>query len=455
MQMDVVVLGLMRSGTTLVSDLLTVPSRSLIFDEPMLFSVWNDQRARDIHAVAKASGLRVGSEPPRRRDYEEMAVYFERGLAPELSKLDLWGVKEVHLNTWHRLLDRYRPKRLILCVRDLRDVALSALDLIRGSHLAFPGGQRTRDEAWVVSRLAFDVHQLLTLRSFPHLLLRYEDLTRDKELRDRLAAYVGLEALGGGALNRETSTGASRVKEIERHGLDISTRSVGRHRSEPEGPARALATHIWQSLPEYSEAFGYPRPSPKQVSLQRWTGAGDGKDPLHWDEVEDWRGTGPTTFDPFFARRRARQEVASLVEPGSRVMDVGCTLPVLRGLLPEGCKYVGVDEEAVPPRIAAAPWRQGQLPEPISVSLITVVGALEYVEDPGAFFGVLQVAGLPVLLTYHASEDSKDLVRARYGWRNSLSRGDLLQAFASFGFEVEARWAFDGRQSLFRLTPSA
>ncbi len=454
MQMDVIVFGLMRSGTTLVSDLLTVRDRSLVFDEPMLLSVWSSDKARDTHALAKAAGLRVGAAPPRGNDYEGMYAYFERDLAPELAKLDLWGVKEVHFHNWRDHMERYRPKKLILCVRDLRDIVLSSLDLVRGSLLAFPGGQRLRDEAWLLERLVHDVHELLCLqRSYPHLLLRYEDLTRDAELQARLADYVGLESLGTGALNRQISTGASRAREVERHGKGVSARSVGRYQSEPEGPARALADHIWRSLPWYSEAFGYPIPTAQRPP---WPADAIGENPVSWDDaVDNWRGSGPGGFDPAFARRRARLMVARHIPPGSAVMDVGCTLPALRFLLPPGCRYAGVDEKPSPPTIVGTGWRQGVLPKPREVNLIAVAGALEFVEDMRAFLRVLRMAARPVLLTYHAAEDTKDLPRGQYGWCNHLTRNELLRAFDGVGFQAQATWAVDGYQSLFRLTPKS
>lgn len=446
MKMDTVVYGMMRSGTTLVCDLLTVPGTSLIFNEPMLMEDWPAAKVVEMHAVAKAFGLAVEDRPPAKEAFGTLAAYFDRALGPELAKLNNWGVKEVHFHYWRELLDRYQPDKLVLCVRDIRDIALSALDLVHGSLLAFPGGKRMRDEAWLVARLRHDVREMLALRSRPHILVRYEDLTRQVESQNRLAEYVGLEALGTGTVSRETAAGASRRRELEKHGRTISARSVGRHEAEGAGPARALANYIWRVLPEYSEAFGYPVPPTRTVVETDENG-------ISWPEVQNWRWSGPRAFDPAFARRRARLVAARNIEKGTNVLDVGCTVPALKFLLPPGCTYLGVDEVARPPMIAAAKWQEGVLTQAPAAGLIAVLGSLEFVADVPRFLKALKAHGKPTLLTYHATDDTSGLDRALYGWQSHLSRGGLMQKFTEAGFEVQSRWAFDGYQSLFGLKP--
>ena len=60
----------------------------------------------------------------------------------------------------------YPPQRLILCVRDLRDTALSGLDRICRLGITFRGSGSgiMRDEAWVLSGLAYSVQQLMEMR---------------------------------------------------------------------------------------------------------------------------------------------------------------------------------------------------------------------------------------------------------------------------------------------------
>ncbi|NKB49458.1 MAG: hypothetical protein GKS02_08850 [Alphaproteobacteria bacterium] len=444
--MDTVVYGVMRSGTTLVCDLLTVPERSLIFNEPMILEGWPDAKVKEMHAVAKAFGLGVEDQPPTRETYGSFAGYFEQAMGAELAALDNWGVKEVHFNYWRALLDQYQPDRLVICVRDLRDIALSALDLVRGSLLAFPGGQRLRDEAWLVARLRHDVREILALRQRPHFLASYEDLTQRLETQDDLAAYVGLTALGSGTVNRKTAAGASRQRELDKHGAAISSRSVGRHGTEDAGPALALANYIWQALPEYSQAFGYPIPEASKQEMSDET-------PIPWQAVQDWRWPGPDGFDPAFARRRARSVAARNIGEGTFVLGVGCTLPVLKFMLPPGCSYLGVDTVARPPMVAAAIWMVGDLPDAPDADLITVLGSLEHVADVPRFLNAVKDRNTPMLLTYHASNDTQGLDRMRFGWQNHFSRDDLEGLFSEVGFQVNSLWAFDGHQSLFRLRP--
>ena len=453
LKMDLLVYGMMRSGTTLISDLLTVPGQSLVFDEPMMLSPWDDAKVRDVHRVARGFGLPVPETPPDAGNFTRIADYFEESLAPSLTKLGFWGVKEVHFFNWRELVERYRPGKLVLCVRDLRDIALSALDLTLGSQLAFPGAERMRDEAWLLTRLSYDVHELLELRQRPHLLLRYEDLTGDPERAAALAAYAGLDALGSGSLNRSASTGSTRVRELEKHGAAISDRSRGRFDREEDHLKRWLAEHIWRAAPGYAQAFDYPDPgSPATVD---W-GDGNAKDdanPISWGQVQTWNWLGPERFDPLFARRRGRIAVAQNVTPGSLVMDIGCILPVLKYMLPENCGYLGINESGGTGPIRAARWREGQLLNVRQATLITVIGALEFVESLGAFFDVLRKLEKPVLMTYHATDDTKDLDRTAFGWTTHLSRQQLVNIATKNNFSVNQAWAFDGRQSLLKLAP--
>jgi hypothetical protein len=57
--MGVAVYGLPRSGTTLISDLLTVPGHGLVISEPDMYKAWNANIARRVHALAGSVGIEL------------------------------------------------------------------------------------------------------------------------------------------------------------------------------------------------------------------------------------------------------------------------------------------------------------------------------------------------------------------------------------------------------------
>jgi hypothetical protein len=332
-------------------------------------------------------------------------------------------------------------------------VALSAIDLICRQKLAFPGRRRLRDEAWILARLYHDVQELMAMRALPHHVVRYEDLVADPAAQRRLADFVGLRELGSERLNLQGEAPERSKWEISKHGGAISGKSVARHRAEPAGPARAMAERLWRLLPEYSEAFKYPTPPAEAVLREHPFSRTrrDGEDPVPWHRLNSWNWRGPETLEPTFARRAARILAARNIPPGSVVLDLDGDVPALRHLLPEGCRYVASrladrgPRPSITSKAAGAP--QGSRP----VTLVTALGTAEYAQDLPEFLRQLRDYDLPVLLSYHATEDTAGVDRGALGWVNHLSREELLAAFAAAGFRASAAWAFDGRQSLFRL----
>ena len=252
--MGVMVFGLARSGTTLVSDLLTIPGRSVVISEPEIFKQWSRMTATRVHRLARLVGLELDEDPPQPEAYDaSYQRYFDETLLPELNKLSLWGIKNVDFSGWRPLFNSYPPRRLILCVRDLRDTAISGLDRICRLGITFRGSGSgiMRDEAWVLAGLAYSVRELMEMRKLPHLLVRYEDLVTDPDVRQRIAGYVGLDRLQEDRLNLKAAE-MRRAWEIEKHQGTIGTASVGRFAGEPPGPVRSLADRLWRLLPEFA-----------------------------------------------------------------------------------------------------------------------------------------------------------------------------------------------------------
>lgn len=451
--MDVMVFGLARSGTTLVADMLTQPGRSIVISEPEIFKHWSRNTAGRVHKLARLVGLDVGETPPDADDYgRSYARYFRESLVPKLRTLDRWGIKNVDFSGWRSLLRAFPPQRLIICVRDLRDAAISGIDRICRLGIVFRGVPRLRDEAWVLAGLAYSVQELMAMRALPHLVVRYEDLARGTA-QQAIADYVGLDRLQEDRFNLKAAD-LKRAWEIEKHQGRISDASVGRFAAEPPGPVRALAERLWRLLPEYSAAFGYEAP-PVDPTLagHDFAAAGRARKPIDYLETENWEWKGPAQFEPSFAQRRARIAASRAIPKGAKVLDLCYGAPSLASLLPPDAALLRADASARGREDRVAALHRGELPAIDGATIATAFGMLEFVEDLPRLLAGLRTADLPLLASYHATDDGADLDRAALGWTNHLERARLARLCGDAGYALQARWAFDGRQSLFRLTP--
>jgi hypothetical protein len=451
--MGVAVTGMMRSGTTLIADLLTVRGRSLVISEPNLLGNWNVGQTRRTHAIAQEFGLEVKAPPPP-GTYARNDEYFRAAILPALRKLDWWGVKYVDLHGIDGVFRRYPPKRLVLCVRDIRDATISAIELVERMTLGFDDHKHLRDEAWVFSRLAYTIHELMALRRHPHLVVRYEDLaTRPDALKEELRAYMEMDALGDERINLMIEDPSRKQWEAEKHAEGITARSLGRFEREPAGPARRLAERLWRLFPEYSLAFDYevPRPAERVAAHPYRLRVRPGDNPIEYIPTENALWPGPDCLEPSFALRRARRLVARNLRPGEAVLELGHALPALRYMKPDGTRFT-IQPREVRRFDAIA---RGELPPIGRATVIAATDLLEYLPDLNIFLKALRRLGKPVLITYHAVEDTKGVDRAALGWVNHLTRRQLTNRLNAAGFRVTAKWDIKQGISLIRARPAA
>lgn len=455
-RMDIAVMGMMRSGSTLVADLLTVPGRSLVLNEPYLLDRWSAPLQERLFALYRGFGLDPGALPPPGR-HARNQDHLVATILPQLAATGcLWGAKYADLHSWRRITDSYAPRRLILTLRDLRAVFLSGLDLLNRVRVRFGDERHRRDEAWLFAFIAYSVHELLALRRLPHLALRYEDLVRDAATRDALARHVGLDRLGEGRLNLDRHGERRAAWEREKHGDAITERSLRRFEAEPPGPMRSMAERLWRMFPDYSDAFGYETPT----RAVRVTGhvfqsaSADGENPIDYRALSRPAWRGPAGLEPAFGRRRARFVLAKRLTRPLTLLDLGCGTMALQPLLPKRSVYRPLDAAARSPEFRAADLCRGELPILRGVDLVVAFGLLEHVDDLPSFLRALRRYAVPVAASYYAAEDIAGLDVAAFGWRRPLHRAALRQAAEAAGFTVRARWAVDGFQSLLRLQPA-
>jgi hypothetical protein len=154
-----------------------------------------------------------------------------------------------------------------------------------------------------------------------------------------------------------------------------------------------------------------------------------------------------------FGARRARITCAAAIKAPQRVLELGAGTVAFGTMLPAGSKLVLADAAARTERFLVADLARGELPARPRVGLVAIFGLLEHVEDLPRLFAGLARYALPVLASYYAADDTDDVDRTAYGWRNHLTRDALADMARGAGFALAAKWPIDGRLSILRLRP--
>lgn len=254
--MDLAIYGMMRSGTTFLADKLTSQPSAFVLTEPnMHLNDWGTHTLRQLQAF----GIHVDESEWDRNRWPSFEVFFDTRILPELSRLEFWGVKLVNFANWPYFFNKYQPKRLILCVREIRDVVLSAVELA-----ATQERSHVLDSKWITNRAVETARELVRMSRLPHLLVRYEDLCTDPTVMRRILDYTGLTSTGDERIGLDSAY--RRRYEHQRHGSALSSRTVYSYCKGTRRQGRELAEHVWQQCAEYCTTFGYEAPR-RHVSL--------------------------------------------------------------------------------------------------------------------------------------------------------------------------------------------
>ena len=424
--MDVAIFGMMRSGTTLLSDLLTVPGESIILHEPALLyqgtagkegASWEFSK---MMTQLQAFGMDVSkSRYWDRNSYPTFRQFFNARIYPLLRRLKIWGAKIVEFEDWQGILSAFQPRKLILSVRDIRDTVLSSFDL------ALRMNRRVVDEAWIEEKVLESAGQLVEMAKLPHMLVRYEDLCADDCVGREVSEFCGMDTVSNDRPNWEVVV-PFRQYELEKHGRNVTDISVGRYRLEPYGPVAALVDRIWRMCGSYCDRFGYER-SDKPEIISALSSKG----------LYGCRQRRKMPYSPARSRREARRAAVSYILPGSVVLDLSCGTTSLEPMLPPESRYIPCDVVKRRDRFVFCDFNHtGELPKVQDATLVVCLGLLEYVVDIKGFLQALGSYGLPIVLTYHPRELGDHEAFSSFGWVNSLSCQEIFALLAASGFEI-------------------
>ncbi len=139
------------------------------------------------------------------------------------------------------------------------------------------------------------------------------------------------------------------------------------------------------------------------------------------------------------------------VTAGATVLDIGCGRMAIEAMLPDGCRYIPVDLVARDARTIVCDLNAGEYPAVDGVTHILMLGVLEYLASPQAFFARLaQAPGRQLILSYITPNDRiTPAQRRKAGWINDLSRDAMVALAEQSGFALTSEEWINQNNRLF------
>ena len=247
-----------RSGSTILSEMLTDPPRSFIFREPRMARGVFDIKPGDAELMAE-HGIDLAGFVRRWSGFRKrwMVHGFQRELLPALrERFDQIGVKEISHRHWRRY-DRVLPgMRIIALARDPRDIYLSLVDR------AEKDAGTARAVATDPGAVAADINrQFPFLREMVNergaLKVTYEQLCTDPDVFPRIAAHCDSPLDKPGAAGRFNASNIARADEAAMHQGRVTRSRVDRWKTEPDPQRRAGADAVFRLTREFAGFWGY------------------------------------------------------------------------------------------------------------------------------------------------------------------------------------------------------
>lgn len=247
---DFYIAAMGRSGSTMICNWLTHPPEQLVFIEPSFLEVENPRLLR----IQLANfGMPASDEEWAPRD-ESGAQRFARLMAPRL-KGRRWAIKEVLCSQHRSVVERLTPGRIIISVRNIRDVALSFFE----KHRQQDNLHRFSDD-WVADYCRREAGGLiklrdeLTKRRIAYDVIRYEDFTQSAQSRASFSSFVGWQGDGDVVAHLKEF---DREFEVNRHGSAVSASLRRENERLLASEQIGLAQAIEGQCTDYQLAFGY------------------------------------------------------------------------------------------------------------------------------------------------------------------------------------------------------
>jgi hypothetical protein len=149
-------------------------------------------------------------------------------------------------------------------------------------------------------------------------------------------------------------------------------------------------------------------------------------------DIQRW-ASGSNLKDEWSLRA---QIVGALIDPGEKVLDLGCGAMALEQALPSGAIYLPADVVSRDGRTLFCDLNAGEVPN-VDADVVTMLGVLEYCHDPLSVFAMLANCFGKLIVTYNAADLDAGRDRRRHGWFNDMPSATLVDYARQAGWHLE------------------
>ncbi|MBI1214021.1 MAG: FkbM family methyltransferase [Alphaproteobacteria bacterium] len=198
----------------------------------------------------------------------------------------------------------------------------------------------------------------------------------------------------------------------------------------PDVQKRDVYPQAFAGRPPYETVHRMQRSPERMATVTNMCIEAGSSDGIRWAD--------PAQLQPGAETRAAA--AARFIEPGSRILDVGCGAMALSRHLPSGCTYIPADLIARSDDCVVVDLNQGHFPSG-SFDVVAVLEVLEYVHDIDGLLRKCRTAAPRLILGYRPLESGSPNQRRSLGFFNDLRVEDVEAALKNAGYGIAQRIA--------------
>ena len=251
--------ALRRTGSTVLSEALTLAPYSFIFREPGLGVGVFKVKSNDAEFFIKHGiDLYVFQKEVAKINPKSTVEYFYEKLLPKLDGLiSQVGIKEIQHKHWEKVFRLFPDMKVILTARNPMDIYISHYNRV----LNDKGKFRDLEPKGVATHLNEQFQkQLEMFEAADCMKVRYEDFCTNPSVYNEVKSFVSSGIPQIGAVGSFNTGNPKRVEEYELHKDSITDKRVNRWQHEKDENILRDARKVFNLMAEYCKFWGYEKP---------------------------------------------------------------------------------------------------------------------------------------------------------------------------------------------------